>query len=102
VGGVYHQPRNVARHQSSDAAAPTRNLIVFPNAFPEEGHHDESPCVCVALCQTSCESHSGHDVKSSDIQTVLKRVMVNLTTPVSDTPVRTVDAGGHNIGIGVV
>jgi len=42
------------------------------------------------------------DVKSSDIQTVLKRVMVNLTAPVSDTPVRTVDAGGHNIGIGVV
>jgi len=28
--------------------------------------------------------------------------MVNLTAPVSDTPVRTVDAGGHNIGIGVV
>ena len=41
-------------------------------------------------------------VKSTDIQSTLKRVMANLNTAVSDTPLRTVDAGGHNIGIGVV
>jgi mannose-6-phosphate isomerase-like protein (cupin superfamily) len=42
------------------------------------------------------------DVKSADIQSTLKRVMANSTIPVSDTPIRTVDAGGHNIGIAVV
>ena len=42
------------------------------------------------------------DVKSTDIQATLKRVVANLNTAVSDTPLRTVDAGGHNIGIGVV
>ena len=41
-------------------------------------------------------------VKSGDIQATLKRVMANPNTAVSDTPLRTVDAGGHNIGIGVV
>jgi len=40
------------------------------------------------------------DVKSSDIQTVLKRVTVNLTAPVSDTPVRTVDAGVTTLALG--
>jgi mannose-6-phosphate isomerase-like protein (cupin superfamily) len=54
------------------------------------------------FAQTTANPIPATDVKSSDIQTVLKRVMVNLTAPVSDTPVRTVDAGGHNIGIGVV
>jgi mannose-6-phosphate isomerase-like protein (cupin superfamily) len=54
------------------------------------------------FAQTAVNPIPAIDVKSSDIQTVLKRVMANLTTPVSDTPVRTVDAGGHNIGIGVV
>ncbi len=42
------------------------------------------------------------DVKSVDIQATLKRVMANSTIPVSDTPLRTVDAGGHNVSIGVV
>ena len=42
------------------------------------------------------------DVKSADIAATLKRVMVNPNVAVSDTPLRTVDAGGHNIGIGVV
>jgi mannose-6-phosphate isomerase-like protein (cupin superfamily) len=54
------------------------------------------------FAQTAVNPIPAIDVKSSDIQTVLKRVMANSTTPVSDTPVRTVDAGGHNIGIGVV
>jgi mannose-6-phosphate isomerase-like protein (cupin superfamily) len=42
------------------------------------------------------------DVKSGDIQNTLKRVMANPNTAVTDTPLRTVNAGGHNIGIGVV
>ncbi len=58
--------------------------------------------ILLGLAQMGTNPIPATDVKSSDIQTVLKRVMVNLTAPVSDTPVRTVDAGGHNIGIGVV
>jgi mannose-6-phosphate isomerase-like protein (cupin superfamily) len=58
--------------------------------------------ILLGLAQMATNPIPATDVKSSDIQTVLKRVMVNLTTPVSDTPLRTVDAGGHNIGIGVV
>jgi mannose-6-phosphate isomerase-like protein (cupin superfamily) len=42
------------------------------------------------------------DVKSAYIQDTLKRVMANPNTAVTDTPLRTIDAGGHNIGIGVV
>ena len=42
------------------------------------------------------------DVKSADIQATLKRLMANPNTAVTDTPLRTVDAGGQNIGIGVV
>jgi mannose-6-phosphate isomerase-like protein (cupin superfamily) len=41
-------------------------------------------------------------VKSVDIQGTLKQVMVNPNIAVSDTPLRTVDAGGHNVSIGVV
>jgi len=58
--------------------------------------------ILLGFAQMATNPIPATDVKSSDIQTVLKRVMVNLTAPVSDTPVRTVDAGGHNIGIGVV
>ncbi len=42
------------------------------------------------------------DLKSGYIQDTLKRVMANPNTAVTDTPLRTIDAGGHNIGIGVV
>jgi mannose-6-phosphate isomerase-like protein (cupin superfamily) len=42
------------------------------------------------------------DVKSVDIQATLKRVMANQNITVSDSPLRTVDAGGHNVSIGVV
>src|SRR5882762_7249509 len=42
------------------------------------------------------------DVKSVDIQATLKRVLANPNIAVSDTPLRTVDAGGHNVSIGVV
>jgi mannose-6-phosphate isomerase-like protein (cupin superfamily) len=58
--------------------------------------------ILLGLAQMGTTSIPATDVKSADIQTTLKRVMANLTTPVSDTPLRTVDAGGHNIGIGVV
>ena len=58
--------------------------------------------ILLGFAQMAMNPIPATDVKSSDIQTVLKRVMVNLAAPVSDTPVRTVDAGGHNIGIGVV
>ena len=58
--------------------------------------------ILLGFAQMATNPIPATDVKSSDIQTVLKRVMANLMAPVSDTPVRTVDAGGHNIGIGVV
>ena len=39
------------------------------------------------------------DVKVADIQAVVKQEIASMTT---DIPIRTVDAGGHNVGIAVV
>jgi mannose-6-phosphate isomerase-like protein (cupin superfamily) len=58
--------------------------------------------VLLLLAQATGNPMPATDVKSADIHSTLKRVMANSTIPVSDTPLRTVDAGGHNIGIGVV
>jgi len=54
------------------------------------------------LAQTGANPIPATDVKSADIQATLKRVIASTTGPVSDNPIRTVDAGGHNIGIGLV
>jgi mannose-6-phosphate isomerase-like protein (cupin superfamily) len=55
----------------------------------------------LVLAQAMMNPIPATDVKATDIQAVLQRVAAN-NTPVTDTPVRTIDAGGHNIGIGVV
>jgi mannose-6-phosphate isomerase-like protein (cupin superfamily) len=54
------------------------------------------------FAQTASSPIPATDVKSVDIQATLKRVMANTNIAVSDTPLRTVDAGGHNVSIGVV
>jgi mannose-6-phosphate isomerase-like protein (cupin superfamily) len=54
------------------------------------------------FAQTAGNPIPATDVKSVDIQATLKRVMANPNIAVSDTPLRTVDAGGHNVSIGVV
>jgi len=56
----------------------------------------------LVFVQTAGSSIPATDIKSAEIQATLKRVMVNPNIAVSDTPLHTVDAGGHNIGIGVV
>jgi mannose-6-phosphate isomerase-like protein (cupin superfamily) len=56
----------------------------------------------LVFAQTAGRPIPATDVKSADIQATLKRVMVNQNIAVADTPLRTVDAGGHNVGIGVV
>jgi mannose-6-phosphate isomerase-like protein (cupin superfamily) len=39
------------------------------------------------------------DIPASDVQATLKKAIASKTI---DTPIRTVDAGGHNIGVGLV
>jgi mannose-6-phosphate isomerase-like protein (cupin superfamily) len=56
----------------------------------------------LVFAQTAGSPMPAADVNSTDIQATLKRVMANPNVAVSDTPLRTVDAGGHNVGIGVV
>ena len=56
----------------------------------------------LVFAQTAGGPIPATDVKSAEIQATLKRVMTDTTIAVSDTPLRTVDAGGHNVGIGVV
>src|SRR6266436_7672487 len=58
--------------------------------------------IVLVLAQTGGSPIPATDVKSVDIQATLKRVMANPNIAVSDTPLRTVDAGGHNVSIGVV
>lgn len=58
--------------------------------------------ILLGLAQMGANPIPATDVKSADIQATLKRVMANTNIPVADTPLRTVDAGGHNVGIGVV
>jgi mannose-6-phosphate isomerase-like protein (cupin superfamily) len=58
--------------------------------------------IVLVFAQTVGSPIPATDVKSVDIQATLKRVMANPDIAVSDTPLRTVDAGGHNVSIGVV
>jgi mannose-6-phosphate isomerase-like protein (cupin superfamily) len=53
-----------------------------------------------ALVQTgSGKSLPATDISFADVQSTLRRA---IQTKTIDTPIRTVDAGGHNIGVGLV
>src|SRR5438128_5827797 len=39
------------------------------------------------------------DIRAADVQATLKEAIATKTV---DTPIRTVDAGGHNVGVGLV
>ena len=54
---------------------------------------------CVAAAQQT--SLPATDVKAADIEATLRDEIVAFR-PVVDMPIRTVDAGGHNIGVGLV
>ncbi len=58
--------------------------------------------VSLLFAQTGANPIPATDAKSADIQATAKRAIAGTTGPVSDNPIRTVDAGGHNIGIGLV
>jgi len=53
---------------------------------------------CVAAAQQALPAT---DVKAADIEATLRDEIVAFR-PVVDMPIRTVDAGGHNIGVGLV
>ncbi len=53
----------------------------------------------VALAQAGSKPIPATDVSAADIQATLKQA---IEKKVTDIPIRTVDAGGHNIGIGLV
>jgi mannose-6-phosphate isomerase-like protein (cupin superfamily) len=51
--------------------------------------------------QTPPNPTSATDVSAADIEATLKQEMAN-SNPVNDMPIRVVDAGGYNVGIGLV
>src|ERR1700732_1595916 len=53
----------------------------------------------LALAQLTANPIPATDVRAADIQATVKQEIANSTT---DTPIRTVDAGGHNVSIAVV
>ena len=53
----------------------------------------------IMLVQAGAEPLPATDVKAADIQRTLKEGMAKSVT---DTQIRTVDAGGHNVGVAVV
>lgn len=53
----------------------------------------------LAFAQSGAKPIPATDVKAGDIQATVKQEIAKSTT---DTPIRTVDAGGHNVGIAVV
>ena len=55
----------------------------------------------VAAAQQAAESLPATDVKADQIEATLRDQIVALR-PVVDTAIRTVDAGGHNVGVGLV
>ena len=54
-----------------------------------------------AAQQGAAEPIPATDVKAAAIQAILQEQIAN-ARPVVDTPIRTVDAGGHNVGAGLV
>ena len=55
--------------------------------------------VLFVLAQMSATSIPATDVTAADLQTVLEEA---IATGVTDTPIRTIDAGGHHVGIALV
>ncbi len=55
--------------------------------------------IMVLLAQTGGQPLPATDVSADQIQAALRQ---GIATKTIDTPIRTVDAGGHNVGIGVV
>lgn len=55
--------------------------------------------ILLALAQAGANPIPATDVTAADIQAALKQAIAKKIT---DTPIRTVDAGGHNVGIGLV
>jgi len=53
----------------------------------------------LALAQSAANTIPAVDVKAADIQTTVKQEVAKSTT---DTPIRTVDAGGQNVSVAVV
>ena len=54
-----------------------------------------------AAQQAAAEPIPATDVKAAAIQATLQQEIAS-ARPVVDTPIRTVDAGGHNVGVGLV
>ena len=55
----------------------------------------------VAAAQQAGQAKPATDVKAADIEATLRDEIVAFR-PVVDMPIRTVDAGGHNVGVGLV
>ena len=53
----------------------------------------------IVLAQASSTSIPAVDVTAADIQTTLENAIAN---GVADTPIRTIDAGGHHVGVAIV
>jgi len=59
------------------------------------------PASVAAAQQAAAEPLPATDVKAAQIQATLQQEIAS-ARPVVDTPIRTVDAGGHNVGVGLV
>ena len=53
----------------------------------------------LVLAQASSTSIPALDVTAADLQATLESAIAN---GVTDTPIRTIDAGGHHVGIAIV
>jgi len=55
--------------------------------------------IVLALAQVAANPIPATDVTAADVQATLRQEIANSVT---DMPIRTVDAGGHHVGIGLV
>jgi len=56
-------------------------------------------CLLLLLQAAGTRPLPATDIPAADVQATLKKAIASKTV---DTPIRTVDAGGHNIGVGLV
>ena len=56
-------------------------------------------CLLVLMQAAGSKPLPATDIPAADVQSTLKKAIASNTV---DTPIRTVDAGGHNIGVGLV
>jgi mannose-6-phosphate isomerase-like protein (cupin superfamily) len=56
-------------------------------------------CLLLLLQAAGTTPLAATDIPAADVQATLKKAIASNTV---DTPIRTVDAGGHNIGVGLV